>query len=276
MSIRMIAVDLDGTLLASDSVTVPEENIRALRRAAERGAEIVLASGRSLVMMEDAAEQLGCVDCAVSALGAVVTDRRTGRRLAERELTPEQRRAAMEVLRPYGPLVEVYCGSRIYVERGELERRPPVSGFDFLRFRYDDRVDGLEAALGERTVEKLDVDFIPDLGALEAIRAGLAALGGLNVLAYPRHLQMEISRAGATKSWGIQALCAHLGIEAREVLALGDSDNDLDLLSWAGCSVAMANGSPLARQAADMVTASNDEGGVARAVEALMDRIGNG
>ena len=98
MSIRMIAVDLDGTLLASDSVTVPEENIRALRRAAERGAEIVLASGRSLVMMEDAAEQLGCVDCAVSALGAVVTDRRTGRRLAERELTPEQRRAAM--LRP--------------------------------------------------------------------------------------------------------------------------------------------------------------------------------
>ena len=181
MSIRMIAVDLDGTLLASDSVTVPEENIRALRRAAERGAEIVLASGRSLVMMEDAAEQLGCVDCAVSALGA-----------------------------------------------------------------------------------------------LEAIRAGLAALGGLNVLAYPRHLQMEISRAGATKSWGIQALCAHLGIEAREVLALGDSDNDLDLLSWAGCSVAMANGSPLARQAADMVTAANDEGGVARAVEALMDRIGNG
>ena len=111
---------------------------------------------------------------------------------------------------------------------------------------------------------------------LEAIRAGLAALGGLNVLAYPRHLQMEISRAGATKSWGIQALCAHLGIEAREVLALGDSDNDLDLLSWAGCSVAMANGSPLARQAADMVTAANDEGGVARAVEALMDRIGNG
>ena len=270
MSIRMIVVDLDGTLLASDSVTVPDENIRALRRAAERGAEIVLASGRSLVMMEDAAEQLGCVDYAVSALGAVVTDRRTGRRLAERELTPEQRRAAMEVLRPYGPLVEVYCGSRIYVERGELERRPPVSGFDFLRFRYDDRVDALEAALGERTVEKLDVDFIPDLGALEAIRAGL------NVLAYPRHLQMEISRAGATKSWGIQALCAHLGIEAREVLALGDSDNDLDLLSWAGCSVAMANGSPLARQAADMVTAANDEGGVARAVEALMDRIGNG
>ena len=210
MSIRMIAVDLDGTLLASDSVTVPEENIRALRRAAERGAEIVLASGRSLVMMEDAAEHLGCVDYAVSALGAVVTDRRTGRRLAE------------------------------------------------------------------QTVEKLDVDFIPDLGALGAIRAGLAALGGLNVLAYPRHLQMEISRAGATKSWGIQALCANLGIEAREELALGDSDNDLDLLSWAGCSVAMANGSPLARREAGMVTAANDEGGVARAVEALMDRIGNG
>lgn len=89
MGIRLIAVDLDGTLLASDSATVSEENIRALRRAAEKGAEIVLASGRSLVMMQDAAAQLGCVSYAVSSLGAAVTDLKTGRQLAVQGLTPE-------------------------------------------------------------------------------------------------------------------------------------------------------------------------------------------
>ena len=74
MSIRLIAVDLDGTLLSSDSATVHERNIRALRRAAEKGAKIVLASGRSMVMMEDAAEQLGCVSYIISSLGGAVTD----------------------------------------------------------------------------------------------------------------------------------------------------------------------------------------------------------
>lgn len=275
MGIRLIAVDLDGTLLASDSATVPEENIRALRRAAEKGAEIVLASGRSLAMMRDAAAQLGCVNYAVSSLGAAVTDLRTGRQLAVQGLTPEQRRAIIAVLAPYEPLIEVYCDNRIYVEREELERRPPESDFDFLRFRYDDRVDGLDAVLGERTVEKVDADFFPDTAALEDVRVKLEAMGGLHVLTYPRHLHMEVSDAGATKSSGMQALCGYLGIAAEEVLALGDSDNDLDLFAWAGSSVAMANGSPLARQAADMVTVSNDEGGVARGVEALMDRIGN-
>lgn len=275
MGIRLIAVDLDGTLLASDSATVPEENIRALQRAAEKGAEIVLASGRSLAMMEDAAAQLGCVNYAVSSLGAAVTDLKTGRQLAVQGLTPEQRRAIAAVLAPYEPLIEVYCDNRIYVEREELERRPPESSFDFLRFRYDDRVDGLDAVLGERTVEKMDADFFPDEAALEDARVKLEAMGGLHVLTYPCHLHMEVSDARATKSSGMQALCGYLGIAAEEVLALGDSDNDLDLFAWAGSSVAMANGSPLARQGADMVTVSNDEGGVARAVEALMDRIGN-
>ena len=275
MGIRLIAVDLDGTLLASDSATVPEENVRALRRAAEKGAEIVLASGRSLAMMRDAAEQLGCVNYAVASLGAAVTDLRTGRQLAVQGLTPEQRRAIIAVLAPYAPLIEVYCNNRIYVEREELERRPPEFSFDFLRLRYDDRVDGLDAVLGERTVEKVDADFLPDLAALEDVRVKLEAMGGLHVLTYPRHLHMEVSDAGAPKSSGMRALCGYLGIAAGEVLALGDSDNDLDLFAWAGCSVAMANGSSLARQGADMVTVSNDEGGVARGVEALMDRIGN-
>lgn len=275
MSIRLIAVDLDGTLLSSDGVTVPERNIRALRRAAEKGAGIVLASGRSLVMMEDAAGQLGCVSYVISSLGGAVTDYATRQVLAGQGIDPPKRRAILEVLRPFRPLIEVYCGNRIYAERAVIEAHPPVSDFDFLRARYDDVVEDLEAAIGERMTEKLDVDFIPDDETMELIRTRVEALGDLCVLAYPGQGNVEISHIRATKGHALRFLCGRLGIDAGEVLALGDSDNDLDMFAWAGRSVAMANASPAALQAAKDITGSNCEGGVGQAVEALMDQIGD-
>ena len=269
MSIRLIAVDLDGTLLSSDGATVHERNIRALRRAAEKGAKIVLASGRSLVMMEDAAEQLGCVNYIISSLGGTVTDYATRKILDEKGIDPDKRRAILEVLRPFKPLIEVYCDNRIYAEQAILTAHPPVSDFDFLRARYDDAVEDLETAIGERMTEKLDVDFIPDDETMELIRTRVEALGDLCVLAYPGDGNIEISHIGATKGNALRFLCRHLGIDAGEVLALGDSDNDVDMFEWAGCAVAMA------RQAADRVTGSNNDGGVGQAVEELMDQIGD-
>ena len=275
MSIRLIAVDLDGTLLSSDGATVHERNIRALRRAAEKGAKIVLASGRSLVMMEDAAEQLGCVNYIISSLGGTVTDYATRKILDEKGIDPDKRRAILEVLRPFKPLIEVYCDNRIYAEQAILTAHPPVSDFDFLRARYDDTVEDLETAIGERMTEKLDVDFIPDDETMELIRTRVEALGDLCVLAYPGDGYIEISHIGATKGNALRFLCRHLGIDAGEVLALGDSDNDVDMFEWAGCAVAMARASAMARQAADRVTGSNNDGGVGQAVEELMDQIGD-
>ena len=275
MSIRLIAVDLDGTLLSSDGATVHERNIRALRRAAEKGAKIVLASGRSLVMMEDAAEQLGCVNYIISSLGGTVTDYATRKILDEKGIDPDKRRAILEVLRPFKPLIEVYCDNRIYAGQAILTAHPPVSDFDFLRARYDDAVEDLETAIGERMTEKLDVDFIPDDETMELIRTRVEALGDLCVLAYPGDGNIEISHIGATKGNALRFLCRHLGIDAGEVLALGDSDNDVDMFEWAGCAVAMARASTMARQAADRVTGANNDGGVGQAVEELMDQIGD-
>ena len=204
-----------------------------------------------------------------------MTDYATRKILDEKGIDPDKRRAILEVLRPFKPLIEVYCDNRIYAEQAILTAHPPVSDFDFLRARYDDAVEDLETAIGERMTEKLDVDFIPDDETMELIRTRVEALGDLCVLAYPGDGNIEISHIGATKGNALRFLCRHLGIDAGEVLALGDSDNDVDMFEWAGCAVAMARASAMARQAADRVTGSNNDGGVGQAVEELMDQIGD-
>lgn len=82
--------------------------------------------------------------------------------------------------------------------------------------------------------------------------------------------EFEVARAGVTKATGLARVCAHLGIDASEVVAFGDNVNDVEMLTWAGHGVAMGNGRPEAMAAAAEVTASNDDDGVAVIVERLL------
>ena len=101
----------------------------------------------------------------------------------------------------------------------------------------------------------------------------LGALPGVQLTASNDHdFELVPDRVDKGRAMALIALLD--GVPLGETAAVGDSDNDLDMFEWVGCSVAMAKSSPLARQAADMVTGSNNDGGVGQAVEELMDRIG--
>ncbi|HEY6932878.1 MAG TPA: HAD-IIB family hydrolase, partial [Marmoricola sp.] len=81
---------------------------------------------------------------------------------------------------------------------------------------------------------------------------------------------VEVLPRGVSKAWGLARLCEHLGLDPAEVVAFGDAPNDAEMLAWAGCGVAVANAAPESRAAADEVTASNDEDGVAMVLERLL------
>ena len=85
---------------------------------------------------------------------------------------------------------------------------------------------------------------------------------------------LEVLAPGVSKAWGVARLCERLGMAASEVLAFGDAMNDAELLRWAGRGVAMANAEPEALEAADEVTLSNDEDGVAAVIERLLETQG--
>ena len=266
--IRLICLDMDGTLLDDDHATVPPRNVAALRAAAARGAAVTIASGRAWSLLQGVNARLGVTRYAVLSNGAAVLDVETGQWIYCRPMEPAVRRAILALLLDWGLPLEVYCEGENYIQ---ADRAQQVIGSalspefaqvlrDCSHFPAD-----LNAALDGKAVEKIHIFHVPPQRRQELLDA-VAAWGPLDVTSSFGE-NMELTAPGVNKGTAVQALCAGLGVGPEQVMAFGDAGNDLELLRWAGWSFAMANADDEAKAAARYVTGSNTEAGVAMAVE---------
>ena len=266
--IRLICLDMDGTLLDADHATVPARNIRALRAASERGAAVALASGRGWSLLRDAADQLGTVRYAVMSSGAAVLDLETGEWLYRSCLEAATWQPLVRVLLEEQLPFEVYCEGENVIQR---DRFPSVlacalsTRFQDMLCRRTTLAEDLPSGLAGRAVEKIHVYRIPEARRAAVVERILSCGPLTAVTAFPGNL--ELNAPGVNKGAAVQGLCARRGWSAEQVMAFGDAGNDLELLSWAGWSFAMANATDQAKAAARYVTGSNTEAGVAMAVE---------
>lgn len=270
MSIKLIALDMDGTLLDDDHATVPARNLAALRAASARGIKIAIASGRTWCLVEEVARELGCVDYAVLANGAAIRDVRTGECIYRQGLGAEQTREIIRVLRARDVPFEVYQNGVSYMDGScgvERARAAAVVSPAFAKVLFAHMVfsDDLEGTLAGDVAEKFNI-FHVEPGEREALLRAIAAAGPM-ACANSTASNLEITAPGADKGTALAFLCGRLGIAPEEVMAFGDADNDLGMLSWAGRSFAMANGTDAAKAAAKAVTGANYEAGVADGVE---------
>jgi Cof subfamily protein (haloacid dehalogenase superfamily) len=266
--IRLIAVDMDGTLLDADHVTVPPRNIAALRAASERGAALAIASGRTWSLIADAVEQLGLMDYAIVGNGAAVRDVKNHRGIYENSIPWGQAAEIIRLLHRERLPFEVYCSGQNYVERGDLELvRPHCLSPEFTRLFEEKTIfpDSLEAELTDRAVEKFNIFHVP-ADRLSPVLEAASATGPVSV-ANSFAQNLEIAAGGANKGTALKALAAHLGLGAEQVMAFGDAGNDLEMLSWAGWSFAMANGTGEAKSAARYEAPANTDAGVGQMVE---------
>lgn len=270
MSVELIALDLDGTLLADDHRTVPDRCREAIRRAEERGVATAVASGRTTGLLRPVLRQTPQLRCAVISNGAAAVDLRTGERLFERPMAPRKARDILERLAAFPHLVvEVYAQGESWLaekDRPDFERRGQENIFWKEFIPYTHFVPDLAAAMEGRSVEKITVSRMRP-GEREAL---LAALNAGEELAVSSSIAdyMELNERGVDKASGLARLCGALGIPRERVMALGDGDNDFELMEWAGVSVAMKNGLPETKARARYETAlTNDEGGVGEAIE---------
>lgn len=267
MSIKLIAVDMDGTLLDDDHVTIPEKNITVLRAARDRGVKVALASGRTWSLLTGAAEQLGGLDYALMSNGGAVREIATGRSVYENAMANAQALSIIALLHQEGIPFEVYCQGQNYVRAADklLVRRYNMEGYSDFFEAHTVYPPDLETALAGRDVEKFNLFYVPreKRSMLEAAvrRTGPVALAN----SFGENLEFGVG--GANKGVALQALCAYLGLSPEEVMAFGDAGNDLEMLTWAGWSFAMANGTPQAKAAARYEAPANTEGGVGQMVE---------
>jgi Cof subfamily protein (haloacid dehalogenase superfamily) len=262
---RLIATDLDGTLLRNDG-SVSRRSRRVLQRAQTEGLQVVLVSARHPSLLQPKSEAAGVPGLAVCSNGAIIYDPVQGTFLITAALEPEVARGLIERLRETIPDISfaVELGPRFAVEQ-HFAVSVPDSAAEVLRcvdvldplVQFDEPVTKLVLRHPERTSDEL----------LEVVQH---TVGEAAAVTYSSPNTLEISHPRVNKGWGLAALCGAIGISPEEVVAFGDMPNDVAMLKWAGWGVAVANAHPAVLACADEVTCSNMHDGVAVVVERLL------
>ena len=244
---KLAAIDLDGTLLGPDQEISPE-NVRAVRRLQQAGLRVVLASGRHYQNMRRYADALPGVQWIVSCQGGESADV-TRSTVLNREFLPlTVTRQILELSHGLG------FGAVVYTVDGILTATDWNADLEFYSDLSGRRPQQLPAPrLLDQPVFKIIWMAAPDM--LTKAHAQTTLPPDIQMVRTHDRL-LEIMPAAVTKASGLQRITARLGMDASEVLAFGDGDNDVPMFEWAGASFAMAHGWPSALQAATHITAA--------------------
>ncbi|MFC4023884.1 Cof-type HAD-IIB family hydrolase [Oceanobacillus longus] len=238
--IKLIALDMDGTLL-SDNHEVSERTVKAIEDAMNQGIHVVLSTGRGFQTCYPYAEQLKLQSYLITANGGQVWT--VGKELLDQHLLETQ---LIEKLYNLGTQVGVnmWMISTSGVFRGEA----PENFYDYEWLKF-----GCES----QDKQKLDI-MVQELSHYE----GLELTNSLPT-------NMEANPKGVSKARALHFLCDKIGITMKEVMAVGDSLNDIKMIQEAGIGVAMGNAQEAIKNVANHITDSNNEDGVAKAIESF-------
>lgn len=268
--IRLIALDLDGTLLAGDK-TLPERNKRALEAAAANGVYIVPTTGRFYDAMPEVIRSLPFVRYCITMNGAEVLDVKTGEALSRAEIPNALALRLCEFFNGYPVIYDCYMTDKAFMTATMREHAADYINVPyFLAMVKTLRrpVPSLQEHIREdgHGVQKMQC-FSSDHELLKTIRAELEQrFPELSVTSsIPDNLEINIREAN--KGHALLAMAEALGIPREGTMSFGDGLNDLSMIEAAGVGVAMANSIPEVLGAADYVTTDNDSAGVAAAME---------
>jgi phosphoglycolate phosphatase (TIGR01487 family) len=235
---KMIALDLDGTLL-NEEREISEENMKQIRRAAQQGIIICISTGRGMKSAREHVAALEVNGPFVTANGSEVwSDAQT---LLSRSTLPHEMVAR---LLDVAKRNDVWYWS--YTVDGLLSKENfdgIIENVEWLKLGYyDEDISKLQAALAE----------IRDWKGLEISNS------------HPKNV--EINPQGITKAVGLQQICELHGLQMSEVIACGDSLNDIEMIKAAGMGVAMGNAQQPVKEIANWITTTNDQDGVAKVI----------
>ena len=267
---RLAAVDLDGTLLNREKHVSPG-NRAAVAEARAQGLDVIVASGRSLYEAAMFAREAGCGPDLICEGGAMVADAYTHEIRKVWGFPAAQAAALIRVAQADGLTAMCYVDGAVWLTpTAEDVIFAGVNRFRADRSRYhvhEALVDDLEARDG--TVTKLLACGAPE--DVRRARAALPDLPGVQVTSSGTD-NFEALSADAGKGNALHWLCRARGIDPAQTIAMGDAENDLDLLHAAGAAVAMGNGAACVRAAADFIAPDNNADGVAAALHHFLTK----
>lgn len=260
---RLIAIDLDGTLLTPQKLITPRTH-QALCQAAERGMTIVIATGQTLQVLRHTCAHLPLTAPQIIENGAIIADIQSGTVLHERLLPTEHILPVLDTLRALGLYRAYHTHQYVYVDndtpRARNWYRPPIPA----------------------PIEVADVASIYPQPCIKVVGIGEAdtlrdkrrelerIFAGQVYVTQSSFDLVELLHPHVSKGNALRVIAADLAILPEEVVAIGDNHNDLGMLRFAGLGVAMGNAHAEVKAAADFVTLSNAEDGVAMVIEEMI------
>ncbi|MEH7294300.1 Cof-type HAD-IIB family hydrolase [Priestia megaterium] len=234
---KLIALDMDGTLL-NNQQEISKENREAIAKAQEQGVHVVLSTGRSLLTCREYAQSLQLSSYLITVNGSEIWDE--SGQLVERKLIDASSIEKMWNLTQEHKL-NFWAVTTDKVWRDEFPE--DIASQEWLKFGYD----------------------IPDDALREEVLKQIAGISDFEI-SNSSLTNLEINALGINKAKGIMTVCERLGISTDEVIAMGDSLNDMAMIEAAGCGIAMGNAQEAVKEAADWVTDTNVNNGVAKAI----------
>lgn len=272
MKTRLIALDLDGTLLDSRKM-LPERNKKALQQCIARGIHVVPCTGRTAAGIPDQVREIPGIRYAITVNGGVLLDLQENRTLDEKLLPMDIAAEIYDLISPYHVMCDAYIQGKGFSERRCFENMDDYGIPDVVQQlvrRTRMPVDNIKDYIRERfpAVDKLNL-FFDNLDERAQVRRLLDKRGDVMVSSsFPYNL--EVNGQGATKGEGILRLAGILGIAPDETMAFGDGENDLSMIEKAGIGIAMENGHEKLKKIADHIAPDSNEAGVGQMLEKLL------
>jgi Cof subfamily protein (haloacid dehalogenase superfamily) len=268
MKYKLLCMDMDGTLL-NDEKVVSEKNKEAIKKAIDRGVKAVICTGRMFTSAIHYAELLESKAPIISSNGAYIREKDRDEVIYKSVLGAENCRNILEILNKYDIIPNFHTPDSIFTDRSN-DSYKMYSKFNQsalnnkVNIRVVDNWEEIFRKYEDDIVKCISIDN--DLEKIKKAKAEMAQNPELEVVSSFEN-NFEVMVKGVSKGRGVEVLAAYYGIDKEEVICIGDNENDFSMIQYAGLGIAMGNSEQEIKDIADYITDSNNEDGVAKAIE---------
>ncbi|MFR1710273.1 MAG: Cof-type HAD-IIB family hydrolase [Clostridium sp.] len=268
MKYKLICVDMDGTLLNSKK-RISERNLKAINQAHDKGVRFVVATGRIFVSANYYGDIIGVKTPIIASNGSYIREKDMDKAIYEEYLNKSECTIILNLLKQYNIMPQFYSTDTIYTEEIKHSALIYSKANETLPKNRQVEIKIIKQweNLFDKSLDLIKVMVVDDNKEnVKAAKDDFLKLNKFEVVS-SMNGSFEIMKKGTSKGEAVKKICEYYGIDKNEVICIGDNENDLSMIKFAGLGVAMGNAEEFVKKQADYITLSNEEDGVAHVIE---------
>lgn len=268
MKYKLICVDMDGTLLNSKK-RISERNLKAINQAHDKGVRFVVATGRIFVSANYYGTIIGVKTPIIASNGSYIREKDMDKAIYEEYLNKSECTIILNLLKQYNIMPQFYSTDTIYTEEIKHSALIYSKANETLPKNRQVEIKIIKQweNLFDKSLDLIKVMVVDDNKEnVKAAKDDFLKLNKFEVVS-SMNGSFEIMKKGTSKGEAVKKICEYYGIDKNEVICIGDNENDLSMIKFAGLGVAMGNAEEFVKKQADYITLSNEEDGVAHVIE---------